>query len=145
MAVPGFELGSKVQWPHDKSVRDLFFETAAASPDACAVTGLNDADDLSYKQLSSAVARLALQLSTESGVKRGDYVALLVDRTPEMVVAIYGVVSTGAAYVPIDPDHPADRATTMLSDCGARVLLTFARLRSRVPPAYTGQARLMGG
>ncbi|MCW0212720.1 MAG: amino acid adenylation domain-containing protein, partial [Pseudonocardia sp.] len=82
---------------------------------------------LTYAELDAAANRLARVLLAEgvgSGRAGGDVVAIAVPRSAEMVVAVHAVLKTGAAYLPLDLDHPTERLRHMLDDSGARVLLT---------------------
>ena len=60
-------------------------------------------------------------------------VAIALERSPEMIVALLGTLKAGGAYVPLDPDYPAERLAFMLEDSGASILLTQASLRERLP------------
>src|SRR5690606_28295311 len=71
------------------------------------------------------------------GVGRGSMVALMVNRSIERIVGIFGVIKAGGTYVPIEPSYPEARIEYILQDSGARVLLTQPGVS--VPDAYTGQ------
>src|SRR5215470_15732779 len=58
------------------------------------------------------------------GIQRGDVVALLLDRTPAMLAALLGALAAGATYLPLDPGFPTERLAFMLSDAGARFVIT---------------------
>ncbi|MGW4464054.1 non-ribosomal peptide synthetase [Micromonospora sp. NPDC004704] len=100
---------------------ELFAARAAAAPDDPAVIS----GDLTwtYGQLSAAVDRLAARLRGY-GVRPGDRVAVLVRRTPALPVALLGVLRAGAAYVPLDPDHPTARLDAILADAAPTILVT---------------------
>ena len=91
------------------------------SPAAVAVR--QDGRELTQAGLLSTADRVATAL-TDAGVGHGDRVALVVGRRIEQVAAILGVLRIGAAYVPVDPDHPVDRVQTLLDASGAIVVLT---------------------
>jgi amino acid adenylation domain-containing protein len=78
---------------------------------------------LSYAELAMLRDRVASALAAR-GVKRGDVVALLLDRTPTMLAALLGALAAGATYVPLDPGFPPSRLAFMLADCGAKVVIT---------------------
>jgi amino acid adenylation domain-containing protein len=87
---------------------------------------------LSYGELAAASARLATRLRGQ-GVRRGDRVGICLERSLEAMVALLAVWRAGAAYVPLDPGHPAERLAYVTSDSGMALLLTQERLRSRLP------------
>src|SRR5207245_1462441 len=72
------------------------------------------------------------------GVGRGDCVGLLLPRGPEVYVALLAILKAGAAYVPLDPDYPADRVGFILKDCRAQSLITSSALAGR-HDGFTGQ------
>jgi polyketide synthase PksJ len=93
---------------------------------------------LSYAELDRQANRIAhALLGMASG--RNQFVALLFNRSSEMLAAQLGVLKAGAAYVPIDPEVPQQRLNYLLRDCGARVLLTQAR---HLEAALEGDAAL---
>ncbi|MEU2835285.1 amino acid adenylation domain-containing protein [Streptomyces lavendulae] len=95
----------------------------AGRPDAVAVTF--EGVSLTYGELNARANRLAHHLIARgAGVERT--VALMLPRSPDMVVAILGVLKSGAAYLPVDPEYPAERIAYMLED--ARPLLTLDAL-----------------
>ncbi|MDP9122454.1 MAG: amino acid adenylation domain-containing protein, partial [Acidobacteriota bacterium] len=106
-----------------------FAAVAAGRPDAIAVVG--QGERLSYGELAARSNRLARHLR-RVGVVPGDRVGLLLERSPEMVVAILGVLGAGAAYVPLDPAYPEERLSFMLADSGARVVVTEGGSEARL-------------
>ncbi|VVM96644.1 non-ribosomal peptide synthetase [Pseudomonas fluorescens] len=93
----------------------------AASPDALAVTF--GTVQLTYAQLDAQANRLAHKL-IELGVGPEVRVGVAMPRSEQLLIALLAVLKAGAAYVPLDPDYPADRVAYMLEDSRARVLLT---------------------
>ncbi|MGV9856018.1 amino acid adenylation domain-containing protein, partial [Streptomyces sp. NPDC003442] len=96
-----------------------FERQVAATPDAIAVT--YETTSLTYSEVNARANRLA-HLLRERGAGPRRYVGLSMPRTEELVVAVLGVLKSGAAYVPIDPAYPADRIAYMIDD--ARPILT---------------------
>ena len=92
---------------------------------------------LTYEELNARANQLARHLR-RLGVGADTPVALCVERSAEMVVAMLGVLKAGGAYVPLDPDYPPQRLEFMLRDCRAPVLLTHSSLVERLPD-YSGQ------
>ncbi|GAC1542509.1 MAG: amino acid adenylation domain-containing protein [Vulcanimicrobiaceae bacterium] len=109
---------------------DLLRERAARSPDAIAVE--YEGCVLSYAALDERAERLATYLAG-CGVGAGTLVALLVERSLDMVVAVLGVQRAGGAYVPIDADYPRDRIDFMLADSGAALVIVHESLRAKLP------------
>nr|QEO73591.1 AMP-dependent synthetase and ligase [uncultured bacterium] len=116
----------------DKSrpVHEIFEDVVARTPDATAVlsAGLSSGGELTYAELDARANRLA-HLLIENGIGPDVMVGLCLRRSTELVVAILAVAKAGGAYLPIDPDYPADRITFMLADSGAPVVVTQRDVR----------------
>ncbi|MEM8932240.1 MAG: amino acid adenylation domain-containing protein, partial [Acidobacteriota bacterium] len=110
-------------FPADHTLSQLFAEVVTHHADAEAVR--DDGLSLSYAELASRSRRLARVLRRH-GVGFDDRVGVLLERSADLLVALLAVIEAGAAYVPLDPSHPADRLAFMLDDSGARLLLTGA-------------------
>jgi non-ribosomal peptide synthetase-like protein len=87
-------------------------------------------EETTYASLESRSNRIARHLRSR-GVGRGSLVAMLLRRSVDAYAAILGILKSGAAYVPIDPEYPADRVAYILEDSGARALVTSADLARR--------------
>ncbi|HET9380532.1 MAG TPA: condensation domain-containing protein, partial [Streptomyces sp.] len=112
------------------SVPEQVAARAARHPDRVAVaTGDRS---LTYAQLRDSADAVATRL-VAAGVTPGDRVAVALERGPELVAALLGVLRAGAAYVPLDPAHPATRLRLVLADAGPRALLTTRELHARLP------------
>jgi amino acid adenylation domain-containing protein len=90
-------------------------------PDALAVNGPDGS--MTYDELNSLASRIARALA-ELGVRSGDRVGILLDKSVRAVAAMQGVLRLGAAYVPLDPLAPASRTRTILHDCQMRALVS---------------------
>jgi amino acid adenylation domain-containing protein len=130
MVVPPSAVAAR-DWPFVPFPR-MIVEQAARTPDAVAVQGADGA--LTYAQLDALSGGVAAALRA-AGAGRGSLVAVCLDRSARMVAALLGVLRAGAAYLPLDPEYPADRIAYMLEDSGARVLLAERRTESAVPPS----------
>ncbi|MEU8620494.1 amino acid adenylation domain-containing protein [Streptomyces sp. NPDC048623] len=107
-------------WP-DTTLPTLFAEQAARTPDAVAVS---DAEgDLTYRQLTRRAADLGMRLHA-LGVGPDALVALAIPRSTAALVAQLAVLGLGAAYLPLDPAHPAARLAELVADSGAVLVLT---------------------
>ncbi|WP_326824283.1 non-ribosomal peptide synthetase/MFS transporter [Streptosporangium sp. NBC_01756] len=103
---------------------------AERTPDAVAVVA--GGTSLTYAELDRRSNRLG-HLLRRRGIGPDDRVAICLEQSAELAVAVLGVLKAGAAYLPLDPDHPADRLAYVLSDAGARAVVTTAGLRDRLP------------
>ncbi|MEU3076153.1 amino acid adenylation domain-containing protein [Streptomyces laurentii] len=111
--------------PVDASLWDLFAEQVRLRPDAVAVVA-GDART-TYRELARRAERLAARLA-HRGVTRGSLVGLCVRRDTDLVTGILGILRAGAAYVPLDPDYPAQRLAYMADDAGLAVVVTQSGL-----------------
>lgn len=110
-----------VPYDSDVSVIDRIMTQAAATPDAIAVVA-PDTDPVTYSALADRVSSLAAELRGR-GVTTGDRVGVMLHRSPDLLVALLAALHTGAAYVPVDPQHPPDRAGLVLRDSGVAMVL----------------------
>lgn len=117
-------------FPQDKSVHQLFEAQANRTPEAIAVAF--EGQTLTYRELDRRANQLAQRL-LKLGTRPDRIVALFLERSVEMVVAIYGTLKAGAAYLPIDPDYPSERVAFMLQDAEPVALLTHPAARSKLP------------
>jgi aspartate racemase len=117
-------------YPRDATIHGIFETHAAETPDAPAVV-LADTQ-LTYRDLNERANKLAHRL-TELGVSPGTLVAVCMDRSPGLIVALMGVLKAGAAYVPLDPAYPQERLAFMLEDTSAPVLLTEEKVIDILP------------
>jgi amino acid adenylation domain-containing protein len=108
-------------FPPQATIHGLFEAQAARTPDSVAV--VSGDLSLTYRELDERSERLAARLRS-AGVGPEVLVALLVQRSIDMVVAPLAVLKAGGAYLPLDPAHPPDRSAFLLDDSGARILLT---------------------
>ncbi|MBI2311678.1 MAG: amino acid adenylation domain-containing protein [Betaproteobacteria bacterium] len=115
-------------------LHQLLAPGAAGSPDRIAVLGRKRS--LSYRELDQASNRLAHRLR-QRGIAMGDRVGIDLDKSPEAVIAIYGILKAGAAYVPLDPRAPARRAAFIVENCRMRGLVTSGDRLARLEPALT--------
>ncbi len=120
-------------YPREKCVHELFEDQAARTPDAVAVV-CGDRR-LTYRELDDRADRLAHHLAA-LGVGPGALVGVLLERSPDLIVALVGILKAGGAYLPLDPEAPPQRLAFLLGDGGARLVLSQASLRDRL--AATG-------
>ena len=97
----------------DESLVALFEARVAQTPHAVAV--VSGRTRWTYAELDAEANRFAHRLIAQ-GVRRGAFVALVLPRSARMVAAVIGVLKAGAAYVPVDADHPPERVAYVLAD-----------------------------
>ena len=111
--------------PPEAFAHRLFEQQAARVPDKTAV--LSEAGDVSYAGLAARAHRIARRLRA-LGIGRGSMVGLCLERTPDLLAALFGILESGAAYVPLDPGYPRERLAFMAADSQMPVVITDARL-----------------
>ncbi len=116
-------------YPTDKCVHQLFEEQVKRRPDAIAVVYQDQL--LTYRELNQKANSIAHRLQ-EFNIGPDSLVGLCVERSVEMVAGIFGILKTGAAYVPLDPSYPVDRLKLMLDDSGATVIVSHQNLANEL-------------
>jgi amino acid adenylation domain-containing protein/FkbM family methyltransferase len=120
---PGFDE------PREKNVHRVFRDQAAALPENNAV--IVNGDAVSYGELNRRANSLARKLR-KRGIQTGELVAIMVERSLEMMAAIFAILKAGGAYMPISPDYPPERISYMLKDSRARLLLTHKGFQEKI-------------
>jgi len=115
-------------YPNAVTLHGLIEQQARRTPSVIAIR--SEERSLTYAELDARANRLARGLRAR-GVGRGDFVGIGLERSAELSVALLATLKAGAAYVPIDPDYPADRVRFMTEDSGVRLILTTTALRAR--------------
>jgi amino acid adenylation domain-containing protein len=108
---------------------EAFEAQVRATPNAPAL--IAEGETLTYAELNRRANALAQRLR-DAGAGPEKLVGLHLERSPEMVVALLATLKAGAAYLPLDPDYPAERLSFMLADSGAAVLLTQSHLVGQI-------------
>ena len=123
--------GPSTPLPHGATVHGLFAQQARRSPERVAV--LDAAGEMTYAALEADATRVAAALG-RAGVAAQERVAVLLERGVALPAALLGVLRAGAAYVPVDPDYPAERIAYLLRDSGAVAVLAEESTAHLVPP-----------
>ncbi|MEU9096724.1 non-ribosomal peptide synthase/polyketide synthase [Streptomyces sp. NPDC048361] len=115
----------------DLTLPDLFRAQVARTPDRPAVT--HGTDRLDYAELERRANRLARELIAR-GARPETLVALCLPRTVELPVVLWAVLKSGAGYLPVDPNYPADRIRFMLSDARPALVVATPETAAALPP-----------
>nr|QEO74828.1 AMP-dependent synthetase and ligase [uncultured bacterium] len=118
------------EYPRSLCLHELFEEQARRRPDAVAV--VHGAEQVTYRELNERANRLAHYLRAR-GVGPETPVAVLLNRSLDLIVGLLGILKAGGAYVPLDAEYPQERLGWMLDDSAARVLLSETQLLARLP------------
>lgn len=113
------------EFPADKCIHELFEEKVNQNLDAIAV--VFEDQQLTYQELNQRANKLAHHLQ-KMGVAPEVVVGICVERSIEMIVAMWAVLKAGGAYLPLDPAYPVERLRLMLDDSGSPVLITQKKL-----------------
>jgi amino acid adenylation domain-containing protein/non-ribosomal peptide synthase protein (TIGR01720 family) len=117
----------------DQTVDELFDNQVRLIADRKAVVAGNDS--LTYHELNEKANAIAAKL-LEFGVTRDSIIAVLIERSVDMIAAIIGIIKAGGAYLPIDPSYPASRIDYMLADSGAKILISGSSLSDTIEFKY---------
>ncbi|MCB9419418.1 MAG: amino acid adenylation domain-containing protein [Ardenticatenaceae bacterium] len=122
---------TRYDFPQEKPVHQRFEEVTDKYPDAIAL--VYRSQQLTYRELNGRANHLAHQLR-QKGIGPDTFVAFLMDRSVEMMVATLAILKAGGAYVPLDPAYPEERLIFMLEDTQAPILITQPHLLDSLPP-----------
>ncbi|MFD8318723.1 amino acid adenylation domain-containing protein [Kitasatospora purpeofusca] len=134
--------GTPVRSEPGATLPELFEAAVLADPGATAVSC--EGETLSYAELGARADRLARLLAAR-GIGPGTIVALALPRSLDLVTGLLAVAKAGAAYLPLDPEYPADRLAYMLADAAPAALLTDTATAPRMPEHRVPQLLVDGG
>ena len=117
-------------YARDLPLHRAFEDQVDAHPDATAL--LFDGKKWSYREVNDQANRLARRL-VKSGVGSGSLVGIFLERSAEMVIALLGVLKTGAAYVPLDPAYPRERLKFLIEDAALSGIVTDSSIEEDLP------------
>jgi non-ribosomal peptide synthetase-like protein len=124
--------GSPLRWRFGERLDDVLEEACRRFSDRTAVSA--EGANLTYAGLNARANQMARYFRAH-GVKPGVRVGVLLDRGAEAYAALFALIKAGAAYVPLDANHPADRVRYILSDAGATLVVAHMRLADRLADA----------
>ena len=130
-----FDWNTTSEYPRMKTMHQIFEEMVAITPDAPALTFLDQT--VSYGELNNRANQLANVL-INSGIVVEDRVGVYIERSVDMIVALLAILKAGGAYVPLDAANPPERLSFILRDTSAKILLTLQSHSADLPP-YEGK------
>ncbi|RUT69553.1 amino acid adenylation domain-containing protein [Flavobacterium cupreum] len=112
---------TSVPYPKEKTIVQLFEEQAAQTPEAIAI--VFEELQLTYKELNEKVNQFASYLRESYDIQPDDFVGIKLSRSEQLLIAILGVLKSGAAYVPIDSDYPQERIAYIEEDTNCKAII----------------------
>jgi amino acid adenylation domain-containing protein len=109
------------EYPKHLAIHELFELQVNQTPDAVAVIFENES--ISYRELNKKANQLA-NYFVQNEAKPGDFIALCINRSIEMVIGLLGILKAGGAYIPLDPNYPSDRKQRIILKSKAKLVLT---------------------
>lgn len=122
-----------------KSLDEMFIDVANRTPDEIAIVG--QGTRMTYAELDVRSADLAIYLRS-CGIADQSRIGLCIERSPDMIVAIIGILKAGCAYVPLDPASPTERLNFIIEDSDISLLITQESLADRVGQTSARTIRL---
>ncbi|MVT11424.1 non-ribosomal peptide synthetase [Chitinophaga tropicalis] len=113
--------------PADKTLMTLFEEQVVRTPDQVAL--MFNGNSFTYRELNERANQLGRYLRQQYRVGPNDLVGVRMRRSEQMIISLLGVLKSGAAYLPVDPDYPQERIDYMLEDSNCKMLLDAASLK----------------
>jgi aspartate racemase len=117
------------EYPRDACLHQIFERHAQQTPDAVAI--VDGEHVLSYAELNRQANQLAQRLRA-AGIRKGDLVAICLERSASLIAGLLGILKAGAGYVPLDPRSPRERLALKMQDARARVILSDTGLADRL-------------
>lgn len=112
---------TKMDYPKDKTIVQLFEEQVAKTPDNIAI--VFEEQKLTYKELNDKANSLARFLN-HNDIGKSDIVPVLMNRSIDLIISMLGIIKSGAAYLPISPEMPAERIDYIIQNSNAKVIIT---------------------
>jgi tyrocidine synthetase-3 len=113
---------TSADYPRDRTVVELFAEQAEKTPENTAM--VFEGMEITYRELHEKSNQLANYLKETYDIRHDDMVGIMLERSEKTIIAILGVLKSGAAYVPIDADFPDARKEFIIKDTGVKALIT---------------------
>ncbi len=117
---------TRQDYPKDRTIHEMFEECVEKHPDNIALSFPFQDKTMTYGEVNEKANQLARMLRGK-GIKPDHLVGIMVERCTEMIVGIMGIIKSGGAYLPVDPNYPEDRIRYLFKDSSAKLLLTLDR------------------
>lgn len=117
-----------LDFPRNKTVIDLFETQVTKNPEKPALT--IEGKELSYSEFHLRMNQMVGVL-LEKGVKQGDLIGLMTERSAELLIGLFAIMKSGGAYLPIDPNYPKDRINYIIEDSGIHLLLISGQYKNK--------------
>ena len=117
--------GNLLEYDKSETIVDLFHRQAIVTPDNIAV--VDEVSEITYAELDRKSDLLATAL-IKAGVSTDTFVAIMLPRRKEFLIAVFAVFKAGGAYIPLDSEYPKDRLAYILNDSDAHLLITTSSL-----------------
>ncbi|WP_328455805.1 amino acid adenylation domain-containing protein [Streptomyces sp. NBC_00386] len=117
-------------YPDTATIHSLIEDRVATDPDAIAIT--HGREQWTFAQVNARANQLAHHLRG-MGITPDTLIAVCLDRSPELIATLLGIMKAGAAFVPLDPEYPTDRITYMVEDAQAPLIITSSNHTDRLP------------
>jgi amino acid adenylation domain-containing protein len=126
---------TSVDYSKNMTVISLFEEQVEKTPGKIAV--VFEEKELSYEDINKQSNQLARYIQSTAGVKRGDSIGVLLDRSEWSVISMISIMKLGCTYVPTDMSLPRPRIQFMLEDSGSKALIVINKLESKISGDYS--------
>jgi len=120
---------TKIKYPRVKMIHQLFEEAVERTPHEVAL--VFEKQEMTYAQFNKKANQLARNL-VEKGVTADSIVAIVAERSFEMVIGIMAILKAGAGYLPISPEYPVERMAYMVTDSEAKIILTQGKFKEKI-------------
>jgi amino acid adenylation domain-containing protein/non-ribosomal peptide synthase protein (TIGR01720 family) len=120
---------TNVDYPDQQSIVDLFLEQVEKTPTNTALSFKGQ--EITYLDLDAKVNQFAHFLLQE-GIQPEDHIAIILERSPDVIISMLAILKVGAVYVPIDPNYPIEQITYMLKDSHVSLVLSCESLRTKL-------------
>ncbi|MDN3689555.1 non-ribosomal peptide synthetase [Cyclobacterium jeungdonense] len=127
-------LFSSAWYPKNKTIVEILEEVAASCPEGIAL--VYEESSLTYYELNKRANQVA-HILIKKGITTESLVPFCMEKSIDMMVTLFGILKSGAAYVPIDPNYPVERIRYILADIGAKILLVNNTLAGKSPISGT--------